>query len=100
MSEIYSDRYRKTATANIPGDTAEYGHQCTPNGAGDVLMGASGYLLAAGKHLPLSIELADTGTYGLGNVAYAYAEWDDGAGGTGTPGTAYLTCVFAKAVQL
>lgn len=99
MAELIYDRYRKTATSSIPGNGTEYGHQVTPNQAGDVLLGAAGYLLAGGEHLPVAVEIADTPTYGNGNVAYVYAQWDDGAGGSGTPGTAYLTAVFAKTVS-
>lgn len=106
MSELYHDRYRKTVTASAPGDSIEYSHQCLPAAVGDVLLSASGHVrtwnstTAQYTHFPISIEVVDTPTYGDGNVAYAYYKWDDGMGGADVAGTATLTCIFAKAVQL
>lgn len=106
MADIYHDRYRKTVPSSAPGDNVEYSHQCTPDEAGDVLLGASAYVhtwdanLAVYSHRFVAVEIADTPTWGDGNVAYAYYKWDDGMGGADVPGTAYLTCIFAKVAQL
>jgi hypothetical protein len=100
MDHVIADRYSRTVTANCPGSTTEHGHQCTPLNAGDVVLGAFGYLDAGGTRRPIAIALTDNQTFGDQSVPAASYSWDDGQGGQGAAGTAYLTGIFGRPARV